>query len=164
MDTAVSQCGPVLRSLPSSSPPLFKLCQTTINQHKLYSLTTSLKLCSSSTLHNSWHITNTNSRLLSLQVHFTVTLCPHYTTHRPKLSAKYWPYAHKEPWRCAFIGHIGEYNLPLINISPKYAHCDTNSMTYINWYMSAIQCHIVHMFGDTLAHRQSAYRCLMCSL
>jgi len=80
-------CGPVLRSLPSTIPPLFKLCQTTINQHNLYSLTTSLTLCSSSTLHNSWHITNTNSRLLSLQVNFTVTLCPLDTTHRPKLSA-----------------------------------------------------------------------------
>jgi len=44
MDTAVSQCGPVLSSLPSTGPPLFKLCQTTINQHKLISLTTSLTI------------------------------------------------------------------------------------------------------------------------
>jgi len=80
-------CGPVLRSLPSTSPPLFKMYQTTINQHKLYSITTSLTLCSSSTLHNSWHITNTKSRLLSVQVHFTVPLWPHDKTHRPKMSA-----------------------------------------------------------------------------
>jgi len=112
-------CGGVLTSLPSTSSSLFKLCQTTINQHKLISLTTSFTICSYSTLHNSWHITNTNSSLLSLQVLFTVTLCPHDRTHRPKLSAIYWPYPHKEPWRCAFIGHIGESNLTLINISPK---------------------------------------------
>ena len=147
-------CGHVLRPLPSTSPSLSKLCQTTISQHKLYSLTTSLTLCSFSRIHNSWHITNADSRLLSLQVHFTVTLCPHDTTHRPKLSATNWLHPHYQHWWCAFIGHIncwlGETNLTLIIISPKictlwYTFHDVYQLLHVNNTVS----HCAHVWWHT---------------
>lgn len=117
-------CGRVLRLLPSISSSLFKVCPTTISQHKLYSVTTfadTRQFPDRYTIPGALHTQTADG--CPLQLHFYVTLCPQDTTHRPKPCQQKTDRPHKEPCWCAFIGHIngslGESNLPLFNTSFK---------------------------------------------